>query len=340
MSDTDDQAVRLFNGLIANTLPALKRQALGLTRNEHAAQDLVHDAIENALKARERFEPGSNFSAWMSTILRNRFISGLRKRRETTDIADLPEGLVAARPAQEGVLVLREVDDALAALPEDQREALRAVVLDGQSYEGLARDTACAVGTAKSRVFRARRTIEEHLDGRRAPDPLRALRADLDAAQRAIARLEREVRDLRARPAAPIVKAPELVPLRDPPSVITLHVAPPPAPIVKPGQEPKPAVVRPSRPASRARAPLGREFAWPGGSIRLKSSDHAICRALRDAEGETLTVERLAELAGTYGPLNPVSVQVYICSSRKELAAAGAPYRIEKTAGGYRMSPT
>jgi RNA polymerase sigma-70 factor (ECF subfamily) len=50
-------------------------------------------------------------------------------------------------------------------LPADQREALVMVVVHGMSYEALANATGCAVGTAKSRVFRARRQLEAWLMG-------------------------------------------------------------------------------------------------------------------------------------------------------------------------------
>ena len=71
-------------------LPKLRVQALALTRNRAAAEDLVQDAVCNALSAQDSFIPGTNFAAWMHRILRNRFISNLRKRRDTTDIDDVP----------------------------------------------------------------------------------------------------------------------------------------------------------------------------------------------------------------------------------------------------------
>lgn len=78
-----------FHGLLVALLPKLRVQALALTRNRAAAEDLVQDAVANALAAQDSFTPGTNFAAWMHRILRNRFISTLRKQRETTDIEDL-----------------------------------------------------------------------------------------------------------------------------------------------------------------------------------------------------------------------------------------------------------
>ena len=158
-----------FHGQLVTLLPKLRVQALALTRNRAAAEDLVQDAVANALAAKDSFTPGTNFAAWMHRILRNRFISTLRKQRETTDIEDLPMSAFAVSGAHEDRLVLKELSRALGKLPSDQREALFMVVLQGLSYEEVAQATGCAVGTAKSRVFRARRQLQAWLMGEEHP---------------------------------------------------------------------------------------------------------------------------------------------------------------------------
>lgn len=154
-----------FHEQIIGIVPKLRVQALALTRNRAAADDLVQDAVCNALSAQESFIPGTNFAAWMHRILRNRFISNLRKRRDTTDIEDVPSSALATAPQHEDRLALKELAAAMTRLPHDQREALVMVVVHGMSYEALAEATGCAVGTAKSRVFRARRQLESWLMG-------------------------------------------------------------------------------------------------------------------------------------------------------------------------------
>jgi RNA polymerase sigma-70 factor (ECF subfamily) len=158
-----------FHGQVITILPKLRVQALALTRNRAAAEDLVQDAVCNALSAQDSFIPGTNFAAWMHRILRNRFISNLRKRRDTTDIDDVPASVFASDAPHEDCLALKELAKAMNRLPPDQREALVMVVIHGMSYEALAEATGCAVGTAKSRVFRARRQLEAWLLGER-PD--------------------------------------------------------------------------------------------------------------------------------------------------------------------------
>ena len=160
-----------FHDMVIGILPKLRIQALALTRNRSAAEDLVQDAVCNALSAQSSFIPGTNFPAWMHRILRNRFISNLRKRRDTTDIDDVPAHSFATEAPHEDRLALKELAKAMTRLPSDQREALMMVVIHGMSYEALAEATGCAVGTAKSRVFRARRQLETWLLGETPAKP-------------------------------------------------------------------------------------------------------------------------------------------------------------------------
>ena len=160
-----NSASNSFHGQVITILPKLRVQALALTRNRAAAEDLVQDAVCNALSAQASFIPGTNFPAWMHRILRNRFISNLRKRRDTTDIDDVPAAAFATEAPHEDRLALKDLSKAMTRLPADQREALVMVVVQGMSYEALAEATGCAVGTAKSRVFRARRQLEAWLMG-------------------------------------------------------------------------------------------------------------------------------------------------------------------------------
>src|SRR5579872_6090908 len=131
----------IFHEQMIAILPKLRVQALALTRNRAGAEDLVQDAVCNALSAQDSFIPGTNFAAWMHRILRNRFISNLRKRRDTTDIEDVPAAALATFAPHEDRLALKELAHAMTRLPADQREALVMVVLNGMSYEALAEAT-------------------------------------------------------------------------------------------------------------------------------------------------------------------------------------------------------
>ncbi len=179
-----------FHDQVIAILPKLRVQALALTRNRTAAEDLVQEAVCNALSAQATFVPDTNFPAWMHRILRNRFISNLRKRRDTTDIEDVPADVFATYAPHEDRLALKELAAAMDRLPSDQREALVMVVVHGMSYDALAETTGCAVGTAKSRVFRARRQLEAWLLG----DDKEAIAAQAGrAAIRALRKRQREI---------------------------------------------------------------------------------------------------------------------------------------------------
>ena len=195
---TNTATLPSFHDQVIAILPKLRIQALALTRNRAAAEDLVQDAVCNALSAQQSFIPGTNFPAWMHRILRNRFISNLRKRRDTTDIDDVPSSVFATEAPHEDRLALKELAEAMTRLPSDQREALVMVVVHGMSYEALAEATGCAVGTAKSRVFRARRQLETWLLGE--PKETRAAsRAAASLLARRLAEGEPAIRALKAR---------------------------------------------------------------------------------------------------------------------------------------------
>jgi RNA polymerase sigma-70 factor (ECF subfamily) len=154
-----------FHADLVALMPKLRVQALTLTRNRAAADDLVQDTAMHALAARNSFTPGTNFRAWMYRILRNRFISDLRKRRDIIDIEDAPLATLAVPDGAVDRLTLQELQRALGTLLPVQREALLMIVLQGMSYEEVGAATNCAVGTAKSRVYRARRHLAACLLG-------------------------------------------------------------------------------------------------------------------------------------------------------------------------------
>jgi RNA polymerase sigma-70 factor (ECF subfamily) len=157
-------------GLLA-LLPALRAQALALARNRADAADLVQDALAGALAGRDSFAPGTNLAAWMHQILRNRFLEGARRRRPTPlDSAEIPTDLLLCAAQQGDGLALKELQRLLGRLPADQRVALLLVALRGMSYAEVAALTGCAVGTAKSRVFRARQQLRAWLMGRAVGD--------------------------------------------------------------------------------------------------------------------------------------------------------------------------
>jgi RNA polymerase sigma-70 factor, ECF subfamily len=152
-----------FDDQLIAFMPKMRVWALGLTRNRAAADDLTQDVATKVLVAQNRFDPGTNFSAWVRRIMINHFISSVRSKREFTDTDKMPE--VAISGAHEDHTALRELGWALERLPFDQREALSMIVLQEQSYEDAAERTGCAIGTLKSRVHRARLQLRAFMEG-------------------------------------------------------------------------------------------------------------------------------------------------------------------------------
>ena len=142
---------------IIECLPRLRGFAYLLARNHAAAEDLVQETVLRAIKHRNQFAPGTNLKSWLAIILRNRYFND--RRRDALQLSSQ----VVLNPVdtlhsggQEECLELRDFARVFARLPENQRMALLLVGANGNSYEEAASTAACAVGTMKSRVSRAR----------------------------------------------------------------------------------------------------------------------------------------------------------------------------------------
>jgi RNA polymerase sigma-70 factor (ECF subfamily) len=148
-------------------LPRLYRAARAWTRSREEAEDLVQETYVRVL-ARPRLLRGEDELGYLLRSLRNTLISQRRAERRrpvTTEL--LEEAAAGARgsdnPAQ--AAETREVYAAIAALPEEFREALVAVDVAGLSYPEAARALGVPEGTLTSRLFRARDRVARMLSG-------------------------------------------------------------------------------------------------------------------------------------------------------------------------------
>jgi RNA polymerase sigma-70 factor, ECF subfamily len=163
-------------------IPPLRAFAISLCGNVDRADDLVQETLFRAWAHIDSFRPDSMI-AWLVTILRNVFYSEYRKwRREVADSDGRYAETLTSPPTQTSGLEQVELLDALAKLPQDQREALILVGASGFSYQEAADICGCALGTVKSRVSRARALLAEHMgDGEhtasRAHQPSRRVAA-------------------------------------------------------------------------------------------------------------------------------------------------------------------
>ena len=167
---------------VLGAVPSLRAFAISLCGNVDRADDLVQETLLRALANIDSFQPGTNMSAWLFTILRNLFRSEYRKRRREVEDGDGSYAeTLKSQPEQSSRVEFEEFRTALAKLPPDQREALILVGASGFSYEEAADICRCAVGTIKSRVNRARSRLAELLSIESADDfgPDRTTRAVL-----------------------------------------------------------------------------------------------------------------------------------------------------------------
>jgi len=174
-----------FKQELTRVVPHLRAFARGLCGRADAADDLVQETLLRAWAARDRFEGGSSMRAWTFTILRNVYLTEMRRNRFRGEYDEAQAERILVAPAeQEGPMHLADVSRALMALPAERREALLLVGAGGFSYEEAAEVCGCALGTIKSRVARGRAQLSAMIEGGRLP-------GREEAAQDIIAQLER-----------------------------------------------------------------------------------------------------------------------------------------------------
>lgn len=162
---------RAFKRELTEVVPHLRAFARGLCGRPDMADDLVQEALLKAWAAQERFEPGTSMRAWTFVILRNAYLTDMRRNRFRGEYDEgVAERILTAPAGQEEPLHLSDLHRALLTLPPERREALLLVGAGGFSYEEAANICGCAVGTIKSRVGRARAALSSMMEDGDIPD--------------------------------------------------------------------------------------------------------------------------------------------------------------------------
>lgn len=158
-----------FKRELTELIPHLRAFARSLCNNPALADDLAQEAMLKAWKSRQAYERGTSMKAWSFTILRNLFYTEMRRswRAQPLD-PEVAEATLIANDDPSASLDLLALRNALEKLPLDQKEALILVSAGGMSYEEAAEVCGCAVGTVKSRVSRARKSLLSILDDHEA----------------------------------------------------------------------------------------------------------------------------------------------------------------------------
>jgi RNA polymerase sigma-70 factor (ECF subfamily) len=150
-----------FEDAMLELLPRLRRFAAGLARDRADADDLCQMTIERALAARTQWREGTRLDSWMYTIMRNIWTDERRSRsrRAQTFVGEEAGLSVGAAGGQEAAAQLNAVERAMHRLPDEQREAVLLVLVEGYRYAEAAEIVGCPVGTLTSRLGRGREAL-------------------------------------------------------------------------------------------------------------------------------------------------------------------------------------
>lgn len=152
-----------FENELVAVLPRLRRFARSLSRDSADAEDLCQVAVEKALKARDQWQPGTRMDSWMYRIMRNAWIDTARARRRAaqTFVAEEVGAGVGVDGAQDIAwhVARGEVDAAMQRLPDEQREAVALVLVEGLAYKDAAMVLDIPMGTLTSRLVRGRQAL-------------------------------------------------------------------------------------------------------------------------------------------------------------------------------------
>ncbi len=152
-----------FEDQLAGLLPRLRRFAHALSRNPTDADDLAQATIERALRSREQWQPGTRLDSWCYRIMRNLWIDIARSRsRRTAREAPEEEGLNVGedrRDAMDAAVDVHRIMEAMARLPDEQREVVALILVEGFGYREVSEMLGLPIGTVSSRLVRGRTAL-------------------------------------------------------------------------------------------------------------------------------------------------------------------------------------
>jgi len=152
-----------FEDQLAGLLPRLRRFAHALSRNSADADDLTQATIERALRSRGQWQPGTRLDSWSYRIMRNLWIDMTRSQaRRTAREAPEEEGLNVGedrRDAMDAAVDLHRIMDAMARLPDEQREVVALILVEGFGYREVSEMLGLPIGTVSSRLVRGRSAL-------------------------------------------------------------------------------------------------------------------------------------------------------------------------------------
>lgn len=163
-TETKEPTMSEFGQLIEREIPGLRRYARALLRDTLKADDLVQSCLVRAIAKQHLWQPGTDLRAWLFTILHNLHVTDIRRSQREQADGELAMSSVMTTPlAPDARLELLDLDRAIAKLPQNQRQVVLLVGLEGISYEEAANILAVPIGTVRSRLGRARVSLRKKL---------------------------------------------------------------------------------------------------------------------------------------------------------------------------------
>jgi len=155
-----------FARLIEAEIPRLRRYARALTRDVTRADDLVQSCLARAVAKQHLWQPGTDLRAWLFTILHNQHVNDVRRSvREGVNVAvEEVASVLTVQPNAFATLQLRDLEAAIEKLPQEQRQVILLVGLEGMRYEEVAAILQVPVGTVRSRLSRGRDQLRRLMD--------------------------------------------------------------------------------------------------------------------------------------------------------------------------------
>jgi RNA polymerase sigma-70 factor, ECF subfamily len=148
-------------------LPRLRRFARGLSATMEDADDLVQAACLRAIENLDKWERGTRLDSWMFAIVHRLRIDAARRaktRRDKAHLVAIEQRAVGDLPRElEGRIILRRVDQEMAAMEPELRSLLMLVCVEGLSYREAAEVAGVPIGTVMSRLNRARTVLADRV---------------------------------------------------------------------------------------------------------------------------------------------------------------------------------
>jgi len=159
-----------FNNNFQQLSAVLHSFAYNLTKDREGAKDLYQETAIRAITNRDKFNPGTNFKAWLFTIMKNIFINDYRKKAKRNTVIDstdnmyyINSGSTIIDNSAESNILMQELHSMIDDLEESMRIPFE-MHFEGYKYQEIADELDLPLGTVKSRIFFARKVLKDNIE--------------------------------------------------------------------------------------------------------------------------------------------------------------------------------